>query len=153
MSKAENCSKNQEKNMKLLVKKHLRNAAAFALFGGMIFVMPVALQAKTKTASTVDVTVRVHGSDINVSTDVLEESVEKLLEAAEIHIVKEGDGVGIIELKIDIYKNDDGNGFKADCNWDEDDEPEMEKRAETQDQIDDIVEEEVDAFISFLQKS
>lgn len=137
--------------MKQFIKIYLRNAAALALFAGMVFGMPAVLQAKTKGNVTVDVTVTVHGSDIGVSTEVMEESVEKLLEAAQIHVVPEGDGDGIIELTIDIYKND-GGGFRISCDWDDDDEAEAEQAAQTQDQIDDIVESIVDSFIDFLPK-
>lgn len=137
--------------MKKLINKCLRGAAALALFSGMVFVMPSVLQAKTKLDSKVDVTVTVHGSDIGVSTEVMEESVEKLLEAAEILVVPDGDGVGIIELEIDIYKND-GGGFRVSCDWDDDDEAEAEKMADTQDEIDGVVEGIVDSFIDFLAK-
>ena len=137
--------------MKQLINKYLRSAAALALFAGLVFGVPAVLQAKMKNNVTVDVTVTVHGSDIGVSTEVMEDSVEKLLEAAKIHVVPEGDGEGIIELKIDIYKND-GGGFRLSCDWDDDDEAEAEQRAETQDQIDDIVEQIVDLFIDSLPK-
>ncbi|MBK7704815.1 MAG: hypothetical protein IPJ30_03330 [Acidobacteria bacterium] len=135
--------------MKKLVNNFLRSAMALALFSGMVFVLPANLQAKPKGSVKVDVTVTVHGSDIGVSTDVMEESVEKLLEAAEVIIVPEGDGEGIIELEIDIYKNDDG-GFRVDCDWDDDDETEAQQMADTQDEIDNIVEGIVDSFIDFI---
>ena len=147
----ENNSKNQEKNMKQTTKKYLRCAAALALFGGMVFTTPATLQAKTTAADiSVHVEVNVHGSDIGVSSDVLEETVDRLLEEAEIEVSESG-GSNVTELKIDIYK-DPKRGFKAAANWDDDDDPEIEKYCAEQDEIDNIVEEEVNAFIAFLRK-
>jgi len=157
--------------MKKLLEKCFRTGAAFALLGGMVCATPAALQAKTNAEVSVDVTVTVHGSDINVSKDVLEGSVEKLLDAAEIKVVEEGAGKGIVELEIEIYKDDDdddddgvkdkddddgdgdgdGKGFIIVCDWDDDDDPEAEKNAATQDQIDDIVEDTIDDFITFMK--
>lgn len=151
MSKEENCSENREKNMNGLAKKCLSGVAAFVLLSGMFFGIPATLQAKTKADTTVDVTVTVHGSGINVSTKVMEESIEKLLEAAEVKFVKQGAGAGIIEFKIDIFKSKDG-GFRVDCDWDEDDETEAQENAKTQEEIDDIVEDMVDSFIEFLSE-
>lgn len=132
------------------MKKFLGGAMALALVAGPVLLLPVTSLAKPKQKVTVDVTVTVHGSDVGVSSDTLEKTVERLLEAAEIHVVPEGDGEGIIELKIDIYKND-GGGFRVDCDWDEDDDAEEQERAETQDAIDDIVETFVDAFLAFIK--
>ncbi len=138
--------------MKQLLEKCFRMGAAIAVLGAMVCVMPTALQARANAATVaVDVTVTVHGSDIAVSKDVLEQSVEKLLDAAEIKVVHEGAGQGIVELEIDIYKDDDGEGFKLVCDWDDDDDPEAQKKVETQDQIDDMVEDMVDEFISFIK--
>jgi hypothetical protein len=144
--------------MKQLVTKFVVSAFAFGLFFGLTLVFPTDLQAKSLADAkkslankTVDVTVTVHGSDVGVSHEVLEETVEKLLEAADIDVVKEGDGETIIELQIDIYKNDNG-GFRAACDWDDDPEVEAEKQAANQDAIDDIVEEMVNTFIDFLHK-
>jgi hypothetical protein len=139
-------------NMKQLVNKFLRGVVALALFSGMVFVMPAALQAKPKSEISVVVQVTVHGSDIGVSEDVLEEMVDKLLEASEIHVMKEGADSSVTTLKIDIFKNDDGHGFKVDGNWDEDDEPEVEETCDTQDKINHIVEVEVNEFIKFIHK-
>lgn len=139
--------------MKKLVNKFVVSAVALGMFFGLMLLMPSALQAKSLADlanKTVDVTVTVHGSDIGVSDDVMEETVEKLLEAADVDVVKEGDGETIIELQIDIYKNDDG-GFRTTCDWDDDPEVEEEKRAATQDAIDDIVEEIVESFIDFIK--
>lgn len=137
--------------MKQLVKRYSRFVTASALFGGLIFVVPAYLQAKTNSDSSVHITVNVHGSDINVSKDVIEESVEKLLEAAEIDIVEKGGSANVIELQIDIFKSD-GKGFKIDTDWDDDPTPEAEEHCDTQDEIDDIVEKEVQAFIHFIHK-
>ncbi len=150
MLKKENNSKNQKKNMKQTAKKYLRGAAALALFGGMVFMTPAALQAKSADIS-VHVEVNVHGSDIGVSSDVLEDTVNALLESAKIQVEESG-GSNVTELKIDIYKDDDGKGFKAEANWDDDDEAEIEKHCETQDAIDNIVIEEVNAFIAFIHQ-
>lgn len=139
--------------MKRLVNKFFVSAVALGMFFGLMLAMPTDLQAKSLADlanKTVDVTVTVHGSDIGVSDDVMEETVEKLLEAADVDVVKEGDGETIIELQIDIYKNDDG-GFRAACDWDDDPEVEEEKRAQTQDAIDDIVEEMVEHFVDFIK--
>ena len=136
--------------MKEKAKKYLRGAVTLALFGGMVFMTAATLQAKTTAADiSVHVQVNVHGSDIGVSSDVLEETVDKLLEEAEIEVSESG-GSNVTELKIDIYK-DPKHGFKAAANWDEDDDPEIEKYCAEQDEIDNIVEEEVNAFIAFLR--
>ena len=144
-----NNPKIQEKNMKQTAKKYLRGAAALALFGGMVFMTPAALQAKSAADISVHVEVNVHGSDIGVSSDVLEDTVNALLESAKIQVEDSG-GSSVTELKIDIYKDDDGKGFKAEANWDDDDEAEIEKHCEAQDEIDNIVIEEVNAFIAFI---
>lgn len=139
--------------MNKLVNKFVFSAVALGIFFGLMLAMPTDLQAKSLADlanKTVDVTVTVHGSDVGVSDDVMEDTVEKLLEAADIDVVEEGEGETIIELQIDIYKNDDG-GFRAACDWDDDPEVEEEKRAETQDAIDDIVEEIVETFIDFIK--
>lgn len=138
--------------MRNLLKKVLGCAMALALVGGSVLILPSKSQAKPKKNVTVDVTVRVHGSDVGVSQETMEATVERLLEAAQIHIVPDGDGEGIIELEIDIYKNQDG-GFRVDCDWDDDDEAEEEERADTQDAIDEIVETFVDAFLAFIKSS
>lgn len=137
--------------MKRVLNKCFRIGVVFALLGGMVGIAPAVLQAKANNEVAVDVTVRVHGQDINVSKDVMESSVEKLLEAAAIKVVDEGAGKGVVELEIDIYKDDDGDGFKILCDWDDDPEPEAEKKADTQDAIDDIVEDTVDEFIAFIK--
>ena len=134
--------------MKQTAKKYLCGALLPTFLGGMILMSPAVSQAKTANIA-VHVTVNVHGSDIGVSPEVMEETVGKLLESAEVQVSENG-GSSVTELKIDIFKNDDGHGFKADANWDEDDEAEIEKHCETQDAIDEIVEEEVNAFIQFI---
>lgn len=138
--------------MKNLMKRVFGGALALALVGGSVFLLPVNSFAKPKQNITVDVTVRVHGSDVGVSPEVMEKTVERLLEAAEIHVVPDGDGEGIIELEIDIYKND-GGGFRVDCDWDDDDEAEEQERAETQEAIDGIVETFVEAFLAFIKSN
>lgn len=137
--------------MKRLVKRYSRAIMALVLFGGVGFVMSAHLQAKTKASSTVHVTVNVHGSDISVSKETLEEAVDKLLKAAEIDVVEHGGGSNVIELQIDIFKED--KRFKIDTDWDDDPTPEVEEHCDTQDEIDDIVEKEVHAFIDFIHKS
>ncbi len=106
MLRKENNFNNTEKNMKNKIKKYLRGAAAAALFGGLALVTPHTLQAKPAADHSVHVTVNVHGSDINVSTKVIEESVDKLLEAAEIHVAHQG-GSSVTELKKDAPRMSD----------------------------------------------
>jgi hypothetical protein len=142
----------KEIDMKNLVIKYSRAIITLALFSGLVFVMPAHLQAKTRAESSVHVTVNVHGSSVGVSPEVLEETVDKLLKAAEIKVVENGGGSSVIELKIDIFKSD-AKGFKVDCDWDDDPEPEAEETCDTQDEIDDIVEKEVHAFIDFIHKA
>jgi hypothetical protein len=138
----------RRKNMKQ-TKNFLRGVLALALLGGMVFMTPAALQAKSKRDITVHVTVTVHNSDIGVSAETLDEMVDELLEASDI-VVSETGGSSVTELEIDIYRDD--NGFRATADWDDDDEVEAEKRCETQDAIDDIVKEEVEIFIEFILK-
>ena len=137
--------------MKELIKKSFRVVIVTALLVGAVCFSPASLQARVKNNISVDVVVNVHGSDIAVSTDVMEDAVEKLLRTAAIKVVDESADKGVVRLQIDIYKDDDG--FRVDCDWDDDPEPEIQKRAETQDQIDDIVEEEVDQFIEFIKNA
>ena len=113
--------------------------------------MPAHLQARTNAESTVHVTVNVHGSDVGVSAETLEKVVDKLLEAAEIDVVEKGGDANVIELQIDIFKED--HGFKIDTDWDDDPTPEVEEHCEAQDEIDDIVEKEVHSFIEFIHKT
>ncbi len=138
--------------MKNSAKKYSRNLTAAALFGGLIFMTPASLQAKSNGHSSVHITVNVHGSDINVSQEALEESVDKLLEAAQIDVVEKGADANVIELKIDIFKSED-KGFKIDCDWDDDPTPEVEEHCDEQDEIDQIVEDEVHKFVEFIHKS
>lgn len=135
--------------MKQVFNKCFRIGAVFALLIGMIGFTPEILQARANNDVSVDVVVRVHGSDIAVSTDVMESAVEKLLEAAAIKVVDESADKAVVKLQIDIFK--DGEGFRIDCDWDDDPEPEVQKHADTQDHIDDIVEEEVDEFVEFIK--
>lgn len=137
--------------MKQLLQKYFRGGVALALLGAMICGLPSVLQAKSKRGVSVDVKVTVHGSDINVSNDVLEKAVEDLLETAAIKVVDEGADSGAVELEIDIYKEEDG--FKISTDWDDDDEAEAEKHADTQDEIDNIVEDTVAEFIEFIQEA
>lgn len=143
--------------MRNLMNKAVVCGFAVVAFFGLVMLTPTESQAKSLSEAkaalrnkTVDVTVTVHGSDVGVSEETLEETVEKLLEAADIDVVEEGESETIIELEINIYKNDNG-GFRAACDWDDDPEVEEEKRAETQDAIDDIVEAMVEVFIEFLK--
>lgn len=135
--------------MKQTTKNFLRGVLALALFSGMVFMTPATLQAKSTRDISVHVKVTVHNSDIGVSAETLDEIVNDLLEASDI-VVSETGGSSITELEIDIYRDD--NGFRATADWDDDDEVEAEKRCETQDAIDDIVKEEVEAFIEFILK-
>lgn len=137
--------------MKGLIKKSFRVGVATALLVAAVCFSPASLQAKVKNNVSVDVVVNVHGSDIAVSTDVMEDAVEKLLRAAAIKVVDESADKAVVKLQIDIHKDDDG--FRVDCDWDDDPEPEAQKRVETQDQIDDIVEEEVEEFLEFIKNA
>ena len=143
--------------MRNLMNKAVGCGFALVAFFGLVMLTPTVSEAKSLSEmkqalrdKTVDVTVTVHGSDVGVSQEALEETVEKLLEAADIDVVEEGEGETIIELEINIYKND-GGGFRAACDWDDDPEVEEEKRAEAQAEIDDIVEAMVEVFIEFLK--
>lgn len=143
--------------MRSLMNKAVVCGFAVVAFFGLVMLTPTVSQAKSFSEAkealrnkTVDVTVTVHGSDVGVSEETMEETVEKLLEAADIEVVEEGEGETIIELEINIYKNE-GGGFRAACDWDDDPEVEEEKRAEDQDAIDDIVEAMVEVFIEFLK--
>ena len=113
--------------------------------------------AKAHTASDVivDIHVTVHNSDIGVSKETLDAAVEHVLEEAHIKCeVEQADSVAV-QLKIDIYREDNGH-FKVDGDLSgppdevENGEDKEEKECETQDQIDDMVVEIVHDFVKFI---
>jgi hypothetical protein len=103
----------------------------------------------------VDVHVTVHNSDIGVSQETLDELVEKLLEEAHFQVEKEAADSAAIQLKIDIYREDNGH-FKIDGDLSgpkdevENGEDKEEKEAAAQDEIDDMVTAIVHDFIHFI---
>jgi hypothetical protein len=130
-------------------------AGALAL-AMLVMPMPHRAMAAHKTSEVmVDVHVTVHNSDIGVSKETLDELVEHLLTAAHIKCeVEKADAVAV-QLKIDIYREDNGH-FKIDGDLSgppdevENGEDKEEKDAATQDQIDDMVEAIVHDFIHFI---
>jgi hypothetical protein len=132
------------------------------LFAGALtlamLVMPMphrAMAAHKKADVMVDVHVTVHNSDIGVSKETLDELVEHLLTAAHIKCEAEQADAVAVQLKIDIYREDNGH-FKIDGDLSgppdevENGEDKEEKEAATQDQIDDMVEAIVHDFIHFI---
>ncbi len=130
-------------------------AGALAL-AMLVMPMPHRAMAAHQTLDViVDVHVTVHNSDIGVSKETLDELVEHLLTAAHIKCeVEKADAVAV-QLKIDIYREDNGH-FKIDGDLSgppdevENGEDKEEKDAATQDQIDDMVEAIVHDFIHFI---
>ena len=144
-------------------------ALAFAV---LMSVPAMPTQANNPVDSvTVDITVNVHGSNIGVSDEVIDQVTEDLLEAAGVKVIENGGGEGVVELEINIYADDadddddgiadseedgddgDGKGFIVKCDWDNDEEPEEEKNAATADDIDDIVKAIVGDFIEFIKET
>ena len=81
-----------------------------------LLLMPAARGSAAARATQqlkVDVHVTVHNSDIGVSQETLDELVEKLLEEAHFQVEKEAADSAAIQLKIDIYREDNGH-FKID---------------------------------------
>ena len=145
--------------------------AALALTGLLSApALPVSAGAQAANV-TVDITVTVHGSNIGVSDDVIDQAAEDLLEAAGVKVVEEGAGQGVVELEIHSYADDgdddddgvadsaeegddgDGKGFIVKADWDDDEEEEAEKDVAAADQIDDIVKDIVEDFIEFIKKA
>lgn len=116
-----------------------------------------ALPAKNASQEVkVDIVVTVHNSDVGVSQETLDDMVEELLEEAGFQVVESAADSATIQLKIDIYKEDNG-GFKVvgdlDEPGDEDDEDDDEERlTEEQDEIDDLVRAIVQEFIKRLRQ-
>jgi hypothetical protein len=139
----------------------LRNLRKFLLPGALAFAMLVipmphrAMAAHKPADVMVDVHVTVHNSDIGVSQETLDNLVEHLLEEAHIKCEREKADAVAIQLKIDIYKEDNGH-FKIDGDLSgppdqvEHGEDKEEKEAETRDQIDDMVTVIVHDFIKFI---
>ena len=103
----------------------------------------------------VDIHVTVHNSDIGVSQETLDDLVEKLLEEAHFQVEKEAADSAAIQLKIDIYREDNGK-YKVVGDLDQpgdDNDSDEEKETEAQDQIDDLVTAIVHDFIKHLHRS
>ncbi len=144
--------------MKSLV---IRNLRKFLVPGGLalaLLLMPAphkVAAARTATDVMVDVHVTVHNSDIGVSQETLDNLVEHLLNEAHIKCEKEKADAVAVQLKIDIYREDNGH-FKVAGDLSgppdqvENGEDKEEKDAATQDQIDDMVETIVHHFIKFI---
>ena len=112
--------------------------------------------ARSRQELKVDIHVTVHNSDVGVSQETLDDMIEKLLEEANFQVEKEAADSAAIQLKIDIYREDNGK-FKVvgDCDDPSDNKPadDEEKEAEAQDQIDDLVTAIVHDFINYLHHS
>jgi hypothetical protein len=145
--------------------------AALAL-AGLLCVPAAPASAKAAVDSvSVDINVTVHGSNIGVSDEVIDEAAEDLLEAAGIKVIESGGGQGVVELEIHIYADDedddddgvadareegddgDGKGFIVRCDWDDDEEDEAKRDVASADDIDDMVRDIVEDFIEFIKKS
>jgi len=105
----------------------------------------------------VDIQVTVHNSEVGVSQETLDDLVEKLLEEAGFQVEENAADSATIELKIDVYKEDNGR-FKVVGDLDdprdgeeEDEEEHEERTAEAQEQIDDLVTAIVNDFIRVLR--
>lgn len=145
--------------------------AALALVGLLSVPATPAFAKATIDGVSVDINVTVHGSDIGVSDEVIDEVAEDLVEAAGIKVIENGGGEGVVELEIHIYADDadddddgvadageegddgDGKGFIVRCDWDDDEEDEAKRDVASADDIDDIVRDIVEDFIEFIKKS
>ena len=131
--------------------------------GALVLVSLLLLTAHGRAATPaaqklkVDIHVTVHNSDVGVSQETLDDLVEKLLEEAGFQVEEESADSATIQLKIDIYREDNGK-FKIVGDLDnpkdkeEDEEEHEEKTTEAQDQIDDIVTAIVQDFIKLLRR-
>jgi hypothetical protein len=145
--------------------------AALALAGLLSVPTTPAFAKATVNNVSVDINVTVHGSNIGVSDEVIDEAAEDLLEAAGIKVIENGAGEGVVELDIHIYADDadddddgvadsgeegddgDGKGFIVRCDWDDDEEDEAKRDVASADDIDDVVRDIVKDFIKFIKKS
>ncbi len=127
-----------------------------ALSLALVLLMAPHGRAAARQHLKVDIHVTVHNSDIGVSRETLDDMIEKLLEEANFQVEKEAADSAAIQLKIDIYREDNGK-FKVvgDCDDPSDNKPadDEEKEAEAQDQIDDLVTAIVHDFINYLHHS
>lgn len=130
-----------------------------ALAVASLLLPPALGRAATPAAQKlkVDVTVTVHNSEIGVSQETLDSLVDDLLEEAGFQVEEAAADSATIELKIDVYKSDDGK-FKIVGDLDdpkdeeEDEEEHEEKETDAQDQIDDVVTAIVHDFIKLLRQ-
>src|SRR5260370_22303672 len=65
--------------------------------------------ARTPSEVVVDIQVTVHNSEIGVSKEVLDAAVEHVLEEAHIKCEVEQADAAAVQLKIDIYREDNGH--------------------------------------------
>jgi hypothetical protein len=144
--------------MKFALIRSLRKFLLSAALALAVVVVPMphrVAAAHTTLDVVVDVHVTVHNSDIGVSQETLDNLVEHLLTEAHIKCEKEKADAVAVQLKIDIYREDNGH-FKIDGDLSgppdevENGEDKEEKDAATQDQIDDMVEAIVHDFIKFI---
>jgi hypothetical protein len=144
--------------MTITVLRNLRKlliSGALAL-AMLVIPMPSRAAAHKHSDVVVDVHVTVHNSDIGVSQETLDDLVLHLLAEAHIKGEKEKADAVAVQLKIDIYREDNGH-FKVagDLSGPPDEvengEDKEEKDAATQDQIDDMVEAIVHDFIHFIR--
>lgn len=148
----------------------IRTSLAALAFASLLS-LPAAAAKPPADSVTVDITVTVHGSNIGVSDDVIDQAAEDLIEAAGIKVIENGGGQGVVELEIDIYADDedddddgiadskeegddgDNKGFIVKCDWDEDDEAEAKKDVAAAEDIDDVVRDIVEDFVEFIKKA
>jgi hypothetical protein len=146
------------------MKFHLRSLVRVFVPGVLalaLLLMPTPQRvAKARAASDVmvDIHVTVHNSDIGVSKEVLDAAVEHVLEEAHIKCeVEQADSVAV-QLKIDIYREDNGH-FKIDGDLSgppdevENGEDKEEKECQAQDDIDDMVIAIVHDFVHFIHNA
>ncbi len=140
----------------------LRRVSTLLLSGALalaVLLMPtpqkVAAAHPNSADVMVDVHVTVHNSDIGVSQETLDNLVLHLLEEAHIKCEKEKADAAAVQLKIDIYREDNGH-FKIDGDLSgppdqvENGEDKEAKECAAQDQIDDMVTAIVHDFIHFI---
>lgn len=103
----------------------------------------------------VDIVVNVHNSEIGVSQETLDDMVEKLLEEAGFQVEESAADSATVQLKIDIYREDNGK-FKIvgdlDEPGDDEEEEDEERLTEEQDEIDDLVRAIIQEFIARLRQ-
>ena len=134
-----------------------RPAFLLPLLAALLFAPAAHASAAAPSAQKleVDIQVTVHNSEVGVSQETLDDLVEKLLEEAGFKVEEAGADSATVQLKIDVYREDNGK-FKVVGDLDDprdDDEDEHEEQVtEAQDQIDDLVTAIVREFIRLLRQ-